>query len=123
MLSANIKEKKQMTLDFEGGLCDRFQSLRECIATGVYRRGIGAVAIDLDQAPGNLSVQLSADQSRHFSVDSLEKYIETSKDLTPIYYLIEKFVETGAADLAANTAEVMALLQTIAPKLKKLGIA
>jgi hypothetical protein len=122
MGSAIISEKKQLTLDFEGGLCDRFQSLRECIATGVYRRGIGAVAIDLDQAPGNLSVQLSADQTRHFSVDSLEKYIETSKDLTPIYYLIEKFVESGDADFAANTAEVMALLQTIAPKLKKLGI-
>ncbi|MGZ3235763.1 MAG: hypothetical protein ACXU8A_00135 [Burkholderiaceae bacterium] len=117
-----IKEKKQMTLDFEGGLCDRFQSLRECIATGVYRRGIGSVAIDLDQAPGNLSVQLSGDQTRHFSVDSLERYIEKSKDLTPIYYLIEKFVESGDADHAANTAEVMALLQAIAPKLKKLGI-
>jgi len=122
MVSMNIKEKKQMTLDFEPGLCDRFQSLRECVATGVYRRGIGSVAIDLDQAPGNLSVQLSSDNARHFSVDSLEKYIEKSSDHTPIYYLIEKFIKSPNAESAAASAEVMALLQSIAPQLKKLGI-
>lgn len=117
------QDKKQMTLDFEPGLADRFHSLRECIATGVYRRGLGSVAIDLDQAPGNLSVQLSDDPTRHFSVDSLEKYLEKTKDYTPIFYLIEKFLEDkGAAKCAAN-AEVLQALEQIAPLLKKLGIA
>ncbi|HEX7911742.1 MAG TPA: hypothetical protein VF534_27125 [Paraburkholderia sp.] len=81
-----------MQLDFEPGLTDRYGSLRDCVATGVYQRGLKRVAIDLDQAPSNLSVQLSDDPSRHFSVDSLEKYLEKTGDFTPIYYLAEKFL-------------------------------
>lgn len=84
--------KDQLTLNFEPGLAERYGSLRECIATGVYQRGLKRVAIDLDQAPSNLSVQLSEDHSRNFSVDSLEKYIEKTGDTAPIMYLIERFL-------------------------------
>lgn len=81
-----------MQLDFEPGLVDRYPSLRECIATCIYRKGLTKVAAALDQAPSNLSVQLSADSARHFSVDSLEKFFEEYDDFTPIYYLAEKFL-------------------------------
>lgn len=81
-----------MQLDFEPGLADRYPSLRECIATCIYRKGLTKVAAALDQAPSNLSVQLSAEASRHFSVDSLEKFLEEYEDFTPIYYLAEKFI-------------------------------
>ena len=70
MKSALIKHREgQMVLDFEPGLVERYASLRDCVATGVYQRGLKRVAIDLDQAPSNLSVQLSEDGSRHFSID------------------------------------------------------
>lgn len=56
MKSAVIKRaqapaQEQLTLSFEPGLSDRYGSLRECVATGVYQRGLKRVAIDLDQAP------------------------------------------------------------------------
>lgn len=108
----------QLKLDFEPGLSDRYGSLRECVATGVYRQGLKRVAIDLDQAPSNLSVQLSEDTSRHFSVDSLERYIEKTGDMTPIYYLAEKFLSDRDAKQQAAQAELQrqieALMKTMA---------
>lgn len=91
MKSAAISAS-QLTLNFEPGLVERYGSLRDCIATGVYQRGLKRVAIDLDQAPSNLSVQLSDDPSRRFSVDSLEAYIEKTGDKTPVLYLVERFL-------------------------------
>ena len=43
-----------------------------------------AVAADLDLSPGNLSVALSDDPHRKFSVDDLENYIKATGDKTPI---------------------------------------
>lgn len=108
----------QLTLNFEPGLVDRYGSLRECIATGVYQKGLKRVAIDLDQAPSNLSVQLSEDSSRHFSVDSLERYIEKTGDKTPILYLVERFLATdienkGAKQIEAMKAKLAELMQQL----------
>lgn len=124
MKSAVIKERtNQLTLDFEPGLVERYTSLRECIAAGVYQRGLGKVAIDLNQAPGNLSVQLSDDTTRHFSVDSLETYIEKQGDLTPIYYLIEKFLSDRTAKKDAAQAQIISLMAQLQPLLKQAGVA
>lgn len=117
-----MKNASQLTLDFEPGLVDRYGSLRECIATGVYQRGLGKVAIDLDHAPGNLSVQLSEDPSRHFSVDSLERYIDKTGDLTPIYYLAERFLSDKTAKQDAALAQLTALMGHLHPLMKQAGI-
>lgn len=101
--------KDQLTLNFEPGLAERYGSLRECVATGVYQRGLKRVAIDLDQAPSNLSVQLSEDHSRNFSVDSLEKYIEKTGDTAPIMYLIERFLAKDAQNDGAKKLAAMRL--------------
>lgn len=123
MKSPVIKQAEgQLTLSFEPGLSDRYTCLRECVAAGVYRHGLGNTAIDLDVAPGNLSVQLSADPTRHFSVDSLERYIEKTGDTTPVYYLVEKYLKQLSND---NAAEMAALLQTfkqMAPAMKRMGL-
>lgn len=111
----------QLTLSFEQGISERYRCLRECIAAGVYRNGLGNTAIDLDVAPGNLSVQISDDNSRHFSVDSLERYIEKTGDTTPVYYLIEKFLADKTTDEAADLAAMKQLMKQMAPSLKKLG--
>lgn len=112
----------QLTLNFEPGLVDRYGSLRECIATGVYQKGLKRVAIDLDQAPSNLSVQLSEDSSRHFSVDSLERYIEKTGDKTPVLYLVERFLAPELENkgikqveaLKAKMAELMREMEGLA---------
>jgi len=113
--------ENQLTLNFEPGLSDRYKCLRECVAAGVYRNGLGNTAIDLDIAPGNLSVQISADPSRHFSVDSLEAYIEKTGDTQPIYYLIDKFLSDSGSD-EPSPAELRAMFKTMAPTLKRMGV-
>lgn len=124
MKSANIKPKEgQMVLDFEPGLVERYNSLRDCVATGVYQRGLKRVAIDLDQAPSNLSVQLSDDTSRHFSVDSLEKYLDKTKDLTPIYYLVEKYIGDTTSKKDAAIEQLHALGPQFIELLKQAGIS
>lgn len=112
-----------MILDFEPGLVDRHRSLKDCVATGVYRRGLTNVAIDLDQAPSNLSVQLSEDGSRHFSIDSFERYLEKTGDMSPIYYLIEKFLSDKTNSRAAALEQIQALGPQMIELLRKVGIA
>ena len=115
--------EQQLTLSFEPGISDRFGSLRECIATGVYQRGLKRVAIDLDQAPSNLSVQLSDDPSRHFSVDNLERYVEHTGDLVPIYYLVERFIKPRDGRQEAALAQLPALAEQLQAMLKQAGMA
>jgi hypothetical protein len=107
--------ESQLTLNFEPGISERYPSLRECVASSVYRYGLTNAAIDLDKAPGNLSVELSADPSRKFSVDSLERYLEKSRDYSAIYYLIDKFLRDKTDD--GNTAELLAMFKQMAPAL------
>jgi hypothetical protein len=123
MKSGVIKAPSQLVLDFELGLVDRYGSLRECVATGVYQRGLKRVAIDLDQAPSNLSVQLSEDPSRHFSVDSLEAYIARTGDVTPIHYLVEKFLSDKGAKKEAAQAELLEQLAKMHKLMKTAGLA
>lgn len=115
---------QQLTLNFEPGLTERFGSLRECVATGVYQRGLSNVAPSLDKAPGNLSVELSEDPTRKFGIESLELYIERFKDFTPIYYLIAKFLhQEEDTEREAALAQAAPLLAQLAPLLKKAGLA
>lgn len=74
------------------------------------------MAAELDMAPGNLSVALGDEGSRKFGVDELERYIERSGDLTPIYYLVERFL----GDQGATHAEALDRVLRIAEQLKAL---
>lgn len=123
MKSAFISQPDaQLTLSFEQGISERHRSLRECVATGVYQRGLGNVAIDLNKAPGNLSVELSEDPSRNFSVDSLESYIGKTGDTSPIYYLIDKFLNDKGQKQNAALAQLAPMLQQLAPLMKQAGL-
>lgn len=115
--------ENQLTLVFEPGLAERHLSLRDCVASGVYQRGLGRVAIDLNKAPGNLSVELSEDATRNFSVDSLEAYIAKSGDLTPIHYLIDKFLQDKSNAQAQAMAQLGPILAQLAPLMRQAGIA
>jgi len=118
-----MPNREQMTLDFEAGLTDRYGSLKDCVATGVYQRGLKRVAIDLDLAPSNLSVQLSENDSRHFSIESLERYMEKTGDMTPIYYLAERFLSDKGAKKDAALAEALEAFKSLQVTLKRAGLA
>lgn len=123
MLSPTITgPKNQLTLDFEPGLAERHRNLRDCIGAGIYRRGLSTCAIDLNESPGNLSNQLSDESQRKFGVDEFELYLEKSKDYTPIFYLVEKFL--GKEQRAQHAeAKKLAALEQIAMLMKDAGLA
>lgn len=123
----NISDSQiQMTLDLDTQLTERFRSAKEAMAAGVYRRGLKRIAADLDVAPGNLSVMLSGDGQRHLDVDLLERYVETTGDRTPIYYLVAKYCgdSSAARDEALERvqgllAELPGLLASVTAKGRK----
>lgn len=115
--------RRQMTLDLDAGLVQTHRSLRDCVAQGVYQRGLKAVAADLDLAPGNLSVALSDDTHRKFSVDELERYVQTTGDKTPIYYLVARYLGDEAAQRDAALGQVADLLQGLPAMLSAAGLA
>jgi len=103
--------KNQLTLDFEPGLTSRYRNLRDCVSTGIYRRGLSTCAIDLNESPGNLSNQLSEDSQRKFGIDDFERHLEKSKDYEAIFYLVEKFLGTAAKDEHKKEKQLQALKQ------------
>lgn len=114
--------RRQMTLDFDESLVTAHRSLRDCIAAGCYRRGLKAIAADLDLSPGNLSNALSDDPHRAFSVDHLEAYIQKTGDTSPIQYLAAKYLGNQAAARDAALGQVAELLQGLPGMLAAAGL-
>lgn len=110
------KDRRQLTLELEPGLTQRFRCARDAVAQGVYRRGLKATAGDLDMAPGNLSVALGDDGVRHLSLDAFERYLQTSGDMTPLYYLVERYL----GDQGAARAEALDRVIRMAEQLEQL---
>jgi hypothetical protein len=104
----------QLTLEFEPGLTERFSSLREVMTAGIYQHGLKRVAMDLDKAPGNLSRMLAGEGGYHFSIELMERYIQTQGDLTPIYYLIARYLGDQAQSEAATMRRVEDLMSQVA---------
>jgi len=119
----NIADSQiQMTLDLDTGLTDRFRSVKEVVAAGVYRRGLKRCAGDLDVAPGNLSVQLAGDGQRHFDTDLLERYIEVTGDKSPIYFLVAKYCGDQGAARDEALEWVQSLLNELPSLLANAGV-
>lgn len=113
---------RQLTLQFDESIASAHRSLRDVVASGVYRRGLKSVAGDLDLSPGNLSVALSDDPHRKFGVDDLERYIQHTGDKSPVFYLVAKYLgdEAAARDLALG--QVAELLTNLPAMLAAAGL-
>lgn len=118
----SMDQQEQLTLSFEPGLARKYQSLRECVAAGVYRAGLQRVAGHIDQAPSNLSTALSGDKGRRFGLDELEVYYDKTGDLDPLYYQIDRWLKgQNAVDkrhLLKQTDALMSEFRTVMNQLK-----
>lgn len=106
-------DRRQLTLELDPGLTQRFRNVRDAVAQGVYARGLKRIAGDLDMAPGNLSVALGDDGTRKFSVDEMERYVQITGDLTPIHYLVERYLGDEGAARAEALDRVLRLAEQI----------
>lgn len=115
---------RQLSLVFEPGLSQRYSSLRDVVAHGVYQRGLSAVAGKVDMAPSKLSEKLAGgnDRPRDLGIEEFERYLEKTGDLQPIYYLIERFLQDPNVLQAEATARLHDILQQLGPLMNAAGM-
>jgi len=121
-LSANAH---QLTLDFQPGLAERHSTALDCVRECIYthRNPLKTVAADMDMSQSELSRKLSGnpDDSRRFTLDDLESYIKTTGDATPIYYLVEKYLEDEAVKQQRALSEILKIAPQLAALIKQVG--
>lgn len=118
---------QQLSLAFEPGLSQRSRSLREHTAARIYAQGIVAIAGKIDVSPSKLTEKLAGASSdgkpRCLTVDEFEQYIEKTGDLTPIYYLVDKFCRDPAVQQQEALAKLAVLADALPGLLAQAGIA
>lgn len=117
---------KSLQITFEDGLT-RSKTLREHIASQVYSgAGVTTIAGRLDMAPSKLSEKLagcdSGGKPRGLSIDDLERYIAETRDVSPVHYLIERYLISPEAATAEALAELQQQLAGLTSTLNKLGV-
>lgn len=82
-----------------------FPSCREFIGHEIRFTGtpLSVIAKDMGYSPSDLSRKLAQNprDSRRFTLDDLEKYIDVTGDTGPVLYLVEKYLTDAAAEVAA----------------------
>lgn len=102
----------KITLNFEGGLAAGYKTCREFVAARVHQQGRPqkAIAADMDYSPSDLTRKLAQnpDDSRRFTLDDLELFMQTTGDHSPLFYLYEKYLSQAdeEEELLRKLAEV-----------------
>lgn len=115
---------RQMTFALDPTLPEIYRSARECVAAGIYKRGLGRIAAKLDVSPGNLSVALSDDPTRKFGLDEAERYTQETGDKNWIYYLVAKYLGDEAQATRDHVlSEVHEMLAALPGRLAAAGLS
>lgn len=114
---------RQLEITFEAGIRERHPEFGDCLKASVYGcgRAFKAVAADLDMSASELSRKLAQNPNDpvNFPAQRLPELMQATKNLDPLYWLIEEFIE-GAADRRARAkAELAALLPRIVALMEK----
>lgn len=116
----------QLSLNFEPGLAERHRSLKACVRERVYThpKPLKSIAADMDLSETELTRKLAdnPNDTRNFNCDDLEAYIARTGDVTPIYYLIEKFAVSTEAKAAFAAAELAKILPQVMALAKQAGV-
>jgi hypothetical protein len=111
-----------LTLDFEPSLIEKHPHLLDCVRAVAYshRNPLKTIAMDMDLSQSELSRKLSGnpDDPRRFTLDDLERFIGATGDVTPIHWLIGKYLEDenskqqrAMQQLARQLPDVLALIR------------
>lgn len=107
---------EQITLNYEAGLVESYQTCREFVAARIHKQGRPqkAIAADMDYSPSHLSRKCSQspEDSMRFTLDDLERFIEVTEDTSPVLYLVEKYL-TGDKDKIAQLEAELARLRNL----------
>jgi|GEM_PF-613818 len=110
----------QLDLDFERGLFERFPTLMDVVRNDVEHCGKlkKTIAADMDMSPSEFSRVLADNPNdpRNFTLDMLPRLMKATGRKTPIYWLIEGFLE----DPIARKARAIERLADMLPEIAKL---
>lgn len=116
---------RQFTLDFEPGLTERFKTWESVLAAAVYgaRKGMNAVAGDLDMSPSELTRRLNpdSDDPRPLRTQDAIGIIRSTEDMRPVYWMIETFLKDPEAVKQEAIARLPALMEAIQATLEQAG--
>lgn len=107
---------KQVSLDFEAGLIDRFPEWDECVRHSVSSCGRQhrAIAAELDMSPSELSRKIArkapGSEEPNFPFHRIPDLIHATGQLDPIYWLIDKFCDDPERKKRAAIAQIPALI-------------
>lgn len=121
-----MNAKTQLEIDFTPGLTERFPEFADCLKASVYGCGkaFKVVAAELDMSASELSRKLANNPADNvnFPAKLLPDLVEATGDLTPIYWLIEKFLEDAEARQRRAMSELCQLVDVLHVKLKQAGL-
>lgn len=117
---------KQLSLTLEPGIGSRNRTLREHLATRIYSAGMVAVAGKMDLSPSKLTEKLAGSDSsgkpRGLTIDELERYIAISGDVSPIHYLVDKYLQDPAVVQQEALAKIASLAEQLPALLAAAGM-
>lgn len=123
----SIKSSSQLTIDFTPGLTERHESLLDCVRECAYtnRNPLKTIAADMDLSQSELSRKLAnnPEDPRKMSVGDLEKFIVATGDTTPIYYLIERYLQDDSAKQKQAVSALVKAMPDILALLKQANMA
>ena len=114
----------QLTLNFDASLATRYRCLRDAVAGTVYssKKGLGGVAAALDLSPTDLTKRLNGDPHRPLRAEDIEEIIAATGDITPIQYLIAKYMQDPEAQRSAAYGQIAALLPVLVSAMEQAGL-
>jgi len=105
----------QISINFEAGLVESYGTCREFVASRVHQqhRSQKSIAADMDYSPSDLSRKLAQnpDDSRRFTLDDLERYMDVTGDHQPVMYLAEKYLAEKTDEIERLKAQIAFLEQ------------
>lgn len=108
---------RQLTLDFQPGLTEMYDSALACVRARVHQQGrpLKSVAADMDLSQSELSRKLAGNPNdpRHFTLADLERYVSATGDTVPVLYLVHRY----CADPQLRQREALGALAGMVPQL------
>jgi plasmid maintenance system antidote protein VapI len=105
---------QQLSISFEPGLAQQYDSLRDCFAACVYTHKLKDVAAALDVAPSNLKNMLGGE--RNLDVDLVERYMREFNDTTPALWMAARWLQ----DKRVLQEQAMARIPVLVDELTRL---
>lgn len=116
---------KQVEIDFAPGLTDLYPDFMDCLRASIYGSGrqFRAIAADLDFSSSELSRRLADNPNDpiYLPAKRLPDVIEATGDFTPVYWLIEKFLDLPDAKRRRAVAQLSELMPRIESLLRNVG--